>query len=148
MKKVSVVLFLTLLISTLINAQKNIDTQNASCQECQQIWEKFRMVVINKKIDSTVQFFTDSMVVHYVDYEDRNLREFITKSWFGEAAFITSLKSKKYKLKANSDNSFNVQVAVSFPKKAGEDGDGKIVYILQFRKGKKGYQISNLDMAD
>jgi hypothetical protein len=106
------------------------------------------MVVINKKIDSTLQFFTDSMVAHYADYEDRNLRKFITKSWFGEVAFITSLKNKKYKLKVNSDNSFNVQVAASFPKKTGDDGDGKIVYILQFRKGKKGYQIYYLDMAE
>lgn len=120
-----------------------------SCESCYNAFLQLKSSIVNRKIDSTLSFFTDSMRNNYRDFEGNSLKKFITLKWMNSLAFITSLKKRKYELSDFSENKFSAQITVDFKKRSKEDdGDNRIVYFLDFEKINNKYKIRFIDFAD
>ena len=148
MKKLIVLISISITFQNLFSQIGKIENKHA-CEPCSRTFNRFTNSILNKKVDSVANFFTDSMKTRFRDYDSNSLKRFITLKWINNKSFTTSLKKGKYILTDFVENSFKAQITVNFKSSNNEDdGDNRIVYFIIFEKILGHYKIYFIDMAD
>ena len=116
-------------------------------QDCQKIWRPMRSAILSKNLDSTLLFFTDNEIRNFRDGDNKSLKDMIKNRWFNEKYFIAAIKEGKYKYQIEDASTFHVHIRVQFPKAADEEGDGALVYDLEFKKIDGKYMVRQVSIA-
>lgn len=143
-----VILACTVFFATVFAQNSNQEiAKTSSCPQCQKTWLALRQNLLKKDLNGAISFFTDSLKKHYESYEISSLNALISEKWFEDPYFIKSIKSENYEFRQRGNDNFRVRITVSYPKKANEEGDASIVYLLDFKLYKSGYKIYMINIA-
>ena len=116
-------------------------------QDCQKIWSPMRSAILSKNMDSTLLFFTKDEISDFHEGDNKSLKDMIKNRWFNEKYFIAAIKGGKYKYQVEDPGTFHVHIRVQFPKADDEEGDGALVYDLEFKKIDGKYKIHHVSIA-
>jgi hypothetical protein len=125
----------------------NIFSLGNSNKEFKKVVDSFTSCIAKSDIKKIISFFSDSLKENYKDFDGNNLKQFISIYLVDDKYFFVALKKKNYEIHSDDPSEFVLTIYVDYPKKPNEEGDGRLVWMLDFKKFGKEHLITNITGA-